>query len=93
MALLVFVKYTRTAQTCRYRCCFSTEVKTAATVRVGAVPDPMLTTDGAELHLEPSPGLRPENSPASTPANVGCKAYYTARNIDIGDACKVRHTD
>ena len=35
-------------------------------------------------------GLRPETAPASTPVDLGCKAYYMARTIDIKTVCKVR---
>lgn len=35
-------------------------------------------------------GLRPETAAASTPVDLGCKAYYMAKNIDIKTVCKVR---
>ena len=48
---------------------------------------------GEEDRFPPSPpaeGLRPETAPASTPLDLGCKAYYMARNIGIKAICTVR---
>lgn len=42
-------------------------------------------------HTPPAAGLRPETAPASTPLDLGCKAYYMARNIGIKTVCTVRH--
>lgn len=37
----------------------------------------------------PAAGLRPATAPASTPADLGCKAYYMAKTIDIKTMCTV----
>lgn len=54
------------------------------------------SSDGESLaRFPPTPpaaaGLRPETAPASTPLDLGCKAYYMARNIGIKTVCTVRH--
>lgn len=52
-----------------------------------------LDESGHKLEIVAPPaaaGLRPETAAASTPVDLGCKAYYMARNIDIKTVCKVR---
>ncbi|CBJ33046.1 conserved unknown protein [Ectocarpus siliculosus] len=47
--------------------------------------------DGSSSCASPTPpeaaGLRPETAPASTPLDLGCKAYYMATNIGIKAVC------
>lgn len=50
-----------------------------------------LDESGHKLEIVAPPaaaGLRPETAAASTPVDLGCKAYYMARNIDIKTVCK-----
>lgn len=53
-------------------------------------PDPELAAGQPPPGHEPTAGIGPETSPASTPAHLNCAAYYTARNIDARSVCKVR---
>lgn len=64
--------------------CFSAEAAPGS-----PPPDPDFAAGHPPSHNEPNANVRLESSPASTPANVGCTAYYTARNIDVDNACKV----
>lgn len=57
---------------------------------LGIEIDSNSTSDDESLARIPS-GLRPETAPASTPLDLGCKAYYMARNIGIKTVCTVRH--
>ncbi|CAM9297692.1 unnamed protein product, partial [Ectocarpus fasciculatus] len=47
--------------------------------------------DSSSSSASPTPpeaaGLRPETAPASTPLDLGCKAYYMATNIGIKAVC------
>lgn len=49
--------------------------------------------DDSSSSASPTPpeaaGLRPETAPASTPLDLGCKAYYMATNIGIKAVCTV----
>lgn len=49
--------------------------------------------DDGSSSASPTPpeaaGLRPETAPASTPLDLGCKAYYMATNIGIKAVCTV----
>lgn len=57
-------------------------------------PGPPTGDNDVNVDLEDFPpaaaGLRPETAPASTPHNLGCKAYYMAKAIDIKTVCMVR---
>ncbi|CAM9176625.1 unnamed protein product, partial [Scytosiphon promiscuus] len=59
-------------------------------LRVGASEDDSIDLETVG-DLDPTPpaavGLRPETGPASTPLDLGCKAYYMARNIGIKTVC------
>ncbi|CAN0419578.1 unnamed protein product, partial [Ectocarpus sp. 12 AP-2014] len=48
-------------------------------------------SDDGSVSASPTPpeaaGLRPETAPASTPLDMGCKAYYMATNIGIKAVC------
>lgn len=46
--------------------------------------------DDTDDDVPAAAGLRPETAPASTPLDLGCKAYYMARNIGIRAVCTVR---
>lgn len=62
----------------------------AATVVVDPAPEDDGPGDTDDQQSPPAAGLRPETAPASTPAELGCKAYYMARTIDIKTVCTVR---
>ena len=76
----------------------------AAQHQLSTGPAPLLAQEGDEeeggvdesdrkmLEVASPPaaaGLRPETAAASTPVDLGCKAYYMARSIDIKTVCKV----
>lgn len=60
----------------------------ASTAATALVEDPVREDEDARY--PPAVGLRPETAPASTPMDLGCKAYYMARTIDIRTVRSVR---
>lgn len=67
---------------------FSAEVAPAPGEENGPPDD----SDGDSSGPLPAAGLRPATATASTPTDLGCKAYYMARTIDIKTVCKVRYS-